>query len=99
MSVMENKKTSARYFNYRPDEMDEILTPNFIGRHPKNAHTWNLEQHKKYWTDRKANVTIHQQIAEGDWVAVRVSTGDIEMMQLQRFEGAKIAEIWEMYSR
>ena len=98
MSMNKNKKTSARYFDYRPEEMDAILTEDFIGRHPKNVHTWNLEQHKAFWADRNVKVTIHQQIAEGDWVAVRVSINDSEMMQFQRFEDGKIAELWEMYS-
>ncbi len=66
MSLGKNKKVSARYFNYNTDEMDEILTPDFIGRHPKNAHTWNLEEHKTYWSGRTATATIHEQIAEGD---------------------------------
>ena len=99
VSLDENKRTSARYFNYDVAEMDEILTPDFIGRHPKNAHTWNLEQHKAYWTDRSATATVHQQVAEGNWVAVKVTNGEFEVMQFQRFENGKIAELWETYSR
>jgi hypothetical protein len=94
-----NKETSAHYFDYKVADMDEILTPNFIGRHPKNKHTWNLAKHKEYWTDRTPpGVTILNQIEEGDIVAVRVSFGEVEAMQFQRFEDGKIAEIWEMYS-
>lgn len=94
-----NKETSARYFNYQVAEMDGILTPDFIGRHPKNTHTWNLTKHKEHWSNRTPpNVTILNQIEEGDLVAVRAKAGDFEFMQFQRFEDGKIAEIWEMYS-
>ena len=42
-------------------------------------------------------------VAEGDFVAVRVAAsfktkdreGDMELMQLHRFENGKIAELWE----
>ena len=94
-----NKETSKRYFNYNPKEMDEILTPDFIGRHPRNEHTWDLAKHKEYWADRsQPNISILHQIEEGDFVAVRAKTGDFEFTQFQRFEDGKIAEIWEMYS-
>ena len=92
------KETSARYFDYNTAEMDKILTSDFIGRHPKNSHTWNLEQHKKYWSELTVEATVHEQIEEGDWVAVRVSIGETEIMQFQRFENGKIAEILEMYT-
>ena len=94
-----NKETSKRYFNYNTAEMDEILTPDFIGRHPRNEFTWDLAKHKNHWAGRtQPNVTILQQITEGDFVAVRAKNGDFEFTQFQRFEGGKIAEIWEMYS-
>jgi ketosteroid isomerase-like protein len=103
MSAEDNKKVSARYLDYDPSRMDEILTPGFIGRHARNKHTWDLESHKKFWTDLTAKVTIHSQTAEGDFVATRFTTAltyngkqlDLEGMNLMRFENGKIAELWE----
>ena len=93
------KETSIRYFEYNVAEMDEILTPDFIGRHPRNEHTRDLAGHKKFWADRaRPNVTILHQVEEDDLVAVRVKMGDFEITQFQRFEDGKIVEIWEMYS-
>ena len=103
MSAEDNKKVSARYLDYDPSRMDEILTPGFIGRHARNEYTWDLESHKKFWSDLTAKVTIHSQTAEGDFVATRFTSAlshdgkpfSFEGMNLMRFENGKIAELWE----
>ena len=84
--------------------MEEILTPDFVGRGNRAGFRWNRDQHRTYWTTNRGVVdTIHAQIAEGDWVATRFTRSGvhqgqqfaIEYMQLKRFKDGKIAEIWE----
>ena len=109
MSVEENKKVARRYHDLNPDEVEDILTPDFIGRHTF-GHTWNRESHKQYWSreDRRDfEDTIHEQIAEGEWVATRFTRSgthegkhrELDIMHFKRFEAGKIAEIWEYFDR
>lgn len=99
-----NKKVAARYHELKPDDVDAILTKDFIGRNEKSRFTWNLENHKSYLSNGAFKKdSIFQQVAEGDWVATRfVRTMDwqgkrikFEGMQFKRFEKGKIAEIYE----
>jgi len=100
-----NKETAALYHELNPDNMDDILTDDFIGRNEKSRFTWNKENHKTYWTNNRNTATdrIYHQIAEGDWVASWFArTGEwegeiveYEMMHFKRFKDGKIAEIWE----
>ena len=104
----ENKRISAKYHELNPDDIDEILTPDFVGRHNPPETPWNREQHRKTWTEVRGNVvdTIHEQIAEGDWVATRFTRSglwkgkqvSVDVMQFKRFVGGKIAEIWEYWN-
>ena len=104
-NATENKKTAALYHDLNPDDMDAILTEDFIGQNEKRRFTWTLENHKNYWTNNRgtASDTIFQQVSEGEWVATWFArtadwSGDIvtyEMMHFKRFEDGKIAEIWE----
>lgn len=105
MSVEENKKIAARYFEHNPDEVEELLTPDFTGR--TNDVTWNRDDHKRFWIaiQNQLHDTIHRQVAEGDWVATwftRVGTiegkpwkGDV--MGFAKFVDGKIAEVWELF--
>ncbi len=104
--MQKNKEIATKYHELNPDNVDIILTDNFIGRHAKNRFTWNKEDHRKYLSngDSKKD-TILNQIAEGNWVATRfirteISNGDTlsaEVMHFKRFEDGKIAEIWEYF--
>ena len=106
MSVDENKEVSRRYHDLKPEEMDEIITQDFIGRGPK-GFTWTLQAHKEYWEKNpgQAHDTIHEQVAEGNLVATRFtregtqdgnpSKGDF--MSFKRLQDGKIAEIWELW--
>ncbi|MHC4621331.1 MAG: ester cyclase [Planctomycetota bacterium] len=105
MSVEENKEVARRYHDLNPDEVEDILTPDFIGRH-SSGWTWNRDNHKDYWSqERDFKDTIHEQIAEGEWVATRFTrTGthqdrhvEVDAMHFKRFEDGKIAEIWEYF--
>jgi len=101
----QNKQVSRKYHELNPDDVEEILTSGFIGRGNRTGFTWNRDQHKQFLTSNRGAMvdTIHAQIAEGDLVATRfVRSGlykgqqvTLEFMQLKRFEGGKIAEIWE----
>ena len=100
-----NKKVSEMYHELNPDNMDEILSDDFIGQNEKSRFTWDKENHKNYWTTNRGVATdkIYRQIAESSWVATWfIRTGELngetfsaEMMQFKRFEDGKIAEIWE----
>lgn len=103
-AVQKNKEVAARYHELKAENVDAILTKDFMGRNEKSGHRWNIEDHKFYLaTSVYKKDSICQQVAEGDWVATRfVRTTDIqgkriqyELMQFKRFENGKIAEIWE----
>jgi len=106
MSVDENKKVARIYHDLNPEDVEKILTPGFIGRHVKNRFTWRRDTHKEFLANHpEMKDTIHEQIAEGDWVATRfIRTGTLknkhlgaEIMHFKRFEDGKIAEIWEYF--
>jgi ketosteroid isomerase-like protein len=105
MSTVENKQVSLKYHELSSDPAiwDEILTPDFIGRHT-DERTWNRDEHKATWAKHTDAIdTIHEQIAEGDIVATRFTRKmmwkgaplEVDIMQMKRFDGGKIAEIFE----
>ena len=100
MSVQENKRIALKFHDLSPDDVDEILTEDFIGR--KWNATWNREDHREFLTRYPEMVdTIEGQIGEGDWVAIRFTRKlvlggkkvKIEGMEFYRFQDARIAEI------
>lgn len=103
--VKEHLAISSKYHELNPDDIDNILTDDFIGRNEKSRHTWTKDQHKNYWTKNPIGApdSIYQQIAQGDWVATRFQRKmnwkgkdvEFEVMQFKLFENGKIAEIWE----
>ena len=107
MSVEENKRIARKYHDLNPDEVEEILTPDYIGRHPTGPLlTWNRDNHKPFLTnypDMKDD--IHEQIAEGEWVATRFTRSgtyqgrhfELHMMHFKRFKDGRIAELWEYF--
>lgn len=104
--TQKNKEISALYHKLNSNDIDSILTDNFIGRTGKDLHTWNREDHRGYLTNGSFKKdSVFSQIAEGDLVATRfIRTGEyegdtvkVEIMQFKRFENGKIAEIWEYW--
>ena len=106
--IERNKKVATIYHELNAENIDKILTEDFIGRAEKDRFTWNRENHRTYLSNGnyKKDVILHQ-VAEGDWVAThfertmdwngeRVS---VVAMQFKRFEKGKIAEIWEYGDR
>ena len=103
-------EASNKYHELNPDNMDEILTQDFVGHGygEGGVNNWDLEGHKKYWSNNRgiAKDVIHQQLAEGSWVATWFTrTGMMngeemkaDIMQFKRFEGEKIAELWEYFT-
>jgi hypothetical protein len=103
-NVAENKRTSALYHELKPENVDLILTEDFIGRAEKDRHTWDRESHRNYLSNGVyKRDSIFQQVAEGNWVATRFfremdyqgKRVKVEAMHFKRFEDGKIAEIWE----
>jgi predicted ester cyclase len=107
MSVEENKKISVMYHDLNPDNIDKILTEDFIGRSRKQErHNWDREQHRKFLNNHpEAEDNISSQIGEGDWVATRFTRTmnyqgrnvKIEMMNFKRFQNGRIAKIREYF--
>jgi hypothetical protein len=107
MSVEGNKHVARMYHDLKVEDMDQILTPSFIGHHPDGS-TWSLSDHKQAWAQedlRGIKDIIREQVAEGEWVATwftRTGTYQgkqykIDTMHFKRFEGGRIAELWELY--
>jgi len=102
--IEKNKKVATIYHDLKAENIDAILTEDFIGRNEKGRHTWNRENHRNYLSNGnyKKDVILNQ-VAEGDWVATRFErtmdwNGEritFEAMQFKRFKDGKIAEIWE----
>ena len=104
IDIEKNKKVATIYHELKAENIDDILTEDFIGRHEKNRSPWNREQHRTYLSNgRYKEDSIFHQIAEGNWVATRFfremewqgDTVIFEAMHFKRFENGKIAEIWE----
>ena len=103
MTIEENKRVARLYHDLNHDDVEEILTPEFTGHHP-TGYSWTREDHKEFVTNDLTD-TIHEQIAEGEWVATRfrrtgtVGTNpiDVEIMHFKRFKDGKIAEVFEHF--
>ena len=102
--VEKNKKIATIYHELKAENIDDILTEDFIGGNEKMRHTWTREDHRKFLSNGKFKKdSIVNQVAEGDWVVTRfVRTMDwngkrvwVEGMQFKHFEKGKISEIWE----
>lgn len=104
-NIEQNLEVSTKYHELKPNDIDDILTNDFIGRNEKSRNTWTKENHMNYWTNNEGSAkdTIFQQVANGNWVATRFQRAmnwqgkdvEFEGMQFKRFEDGKIAEIWE----
>ena len=106
MSVEEIKRVARRYHDLNPEDVESILTADFVGRHQGNTFPWYRDGHKSFLGNHpEMKDTIHEQIAERDWVATRFTRTmtwqgrpvEVENMHFKRFEDGKIAEIWEYF--
>ena len=103
-NIEKNMKIATLYHELEAENVDKILTDDFVGQNEKGRHTWDKENHRNYLSNGKfKRDSIYHQIAEGDWVATSffremVWDGDtvkFQAMHFKRFENGKIAEIWE----
>ena len=105
MSVEDNLETSEKYHELNSENMDEILTPDFLGQGLGSDFKWNLEKHKEYWSKNKNTMedTIQEQFGAGDKVCTRfIRKGiwkgknvTVDFLHLKTFRDGKIAHIWE----
>ncbi|XOV91034.1 MAG: hypothetical protein ACFHWX_12565 [Bacteroidota bacterium] len=100
----ENLAISETYHKLNPDDVDNILTDDFIGR-DEIGGTWTKDGHKNFWTNNKGTATdsIIYQLPYGNAVTTMFKRkGTLngekiegEALQIKRFVDGKIAEIWE----
>ena len=103
--VDHNLKTSETYHKLDPDDIENILTDDFVGRNEKSRFTWNKQNHQNFWTNNKgvAKDSVYRQLAQDNWVATmfirkmrwRGKDVEAESMHFKWFENVKIAEIFE----
>ncbi|MBN1132566.1 MAG: hypothetical protein JXR52_01470 [Bacteroidales bacterium] len=99
------KQVAATYHELNPENVDLILTEDFKGW-GENGHTWDRESHRAFLSNGVFKKdSIINQVAEGNWVTTRfIRTMDYReerisapAMHFKRFEGNKIAELWEYF--
>jgi hypothetical protein len=103
--IDKNLEISRTYHELDPDDIDDLLTDDFIGRNEKSRFTWTKSNHQNFWTRNEgiAQDSIYAQLAQSDWVAtmfmrkMRWLGKDVESeaMHFKRIENGKIAEIYE----
>ena len=103
----ENRRIAALYHELKPDNIDLILTDDFIGRWENDRHVWNKESHRNFLSSN-TNMTdsVYNHVVEGDWVATRFRRSgkyqgrdvNAEIMQFKRFQDGRIAEIFEYFN-
>lgn len=103
----ENRRIASLYHELKPENIDEILTDDFIGHWENDRFTWNKEDHRNFVKNNGMNMkdTIYNQVVEGNWVSTRFKrTGKYQgrdanavIMQFKRFQDGKIAEIYEYF--
>jgi len=108
----ENGRIASLYHELKPENIDEILTDDFIGRWENDRFTWNKENHLDFLTgntDANNNMnlkdSVYNQVVGGNWVGTRFSRSgtyqgremSAEIMQFKRFQDGKIAEIFEYF--
>ena len=108
MSLDENKKISTLYHERNLDDVDKLLSDDFVGYfyfQSPNPGTWNKVNHKNA-IKNNPNVrdSILIQVAEDDWVAERyirtfINADTImrtEFMQFKQIKNGKIINSWEL---
>ncbi len=109
-SLDENKRISTLYHERNLEDIDELLSEDFVGSYfsqDAKPNTWNRDDHKNAITSNPNNKdSILIQIAEGDWVAERFirtfyvgdTTFTAEVMQFKKIKNGKIISSWEVFS-
>ena len=71
MSIEELKAIATKYHDLDPNDVDEILDPDFLGEHWGGDHTWDRESHRHYTSTGNKEDIIHEQFGEGDTICTR----------------------------
>jgi hypothetical protein len=110
--AQDNGRIATLYHELKPENVDEILTDDFIGHWENDRFTWKKEDHHGFLTNnasQNGNISvkdsIYNQVIGGNWAATRfVRSGtyqgrnmSVQMMQFKRFQDGKIAEIYEYF--
>jgi ketosteroid isomerase-like protein len=110
--AQENGRIASLYHELKPENVDAILTDDFIGHWENDRFTWKKEDHRSFLTSNAENSnnisvkdSIYNQVIDGNWAATRfVRSGsyqgrkmNVQMMQFKRFQDGKIAEIYEYF--
>ena len=104
-SLEKNKQVATTYHDLKAENIDIILTEDFIGR-AEDGYTWDRESHRAYLSNGRYKVdSIVRQFGEGEYVGTmfirtmeyRGDTVAAPIMHVKRFADGKIAEIWEYY--
>ena len=85
MSIDDNKNLIRRFIEDvistgNVDELDEIISPNYVEVHRGTQHSIGIEGAKEHilgarQTYPDLHLTIEQQIAEGEWVTTCITAG------------------------
>ncbi len=103
--VERNKQIAVKYHKLDPNDIDDILSDDFIGHW--NDNSWNREDHRQNWSNNQATDKIVHMIADKDMVAVKfIRSGKIEgkpynvdVMHFMQIKNGKIVEIWELFNQ
>jgi ketosteroid isomerase-like protein len=107
-NIGKNLETSATYHKLNADDIDTILTDEFIGRNEQSRSTWKRVGHRSYLTNNQAKTdSIYVQMGRGNWIATMFERKwnkdgkelKFQAMQFKRYENGKIAEIFEYGDR
>lgn len=103
--TVKNKEVATIYHDLKAENVDIILTEDFIGR-GEDGHTWDRESHRAFLSNESFKEdSITRQFGEGEFVGTMfIRTMDYQGerttfpgMQVKRFEDGKIVEIWEYW--
>jgi len=103
--TVKNKELSTLYHQLKAENVDIVLSENFIGR-GENGYTWDRESHRAYLSNGMYKVdSIVRQFGEGEYVSTMfVRTMEYQgdtvaapIMQVKRFKDGAIVEIWEYW--
>ncbi len=102
----EQRKIADLYHELKPENVDEILTDDFMGRWEKDRFTWDKESHRNFLTNNTTmKDSVFSQVVDGNWASTRFMRSgtyqgrnvSAEIMQFKRFQDGKIAEIYEYF--
>jgi hypothetical protein len=100
----ENERIATKYHELNPENVDEILAPNFKGEHWGGTYSWDRDSHRKYLASGGKVDKIHEQFGIDDRVCTRFTRSvtmngkpvNIDGMHIKQFQNGKIVHVWEI---